>query len=961
MTQEFNPARNVYLDKDAQGTVIQLNHTHAPVLISGNTPQIVAGTYLNQFGELLGLASGQLKNLSLSPSTSVEQANVEYRFSLEKHQFDTATVAYYQTDLGLPVWQAGISVQLKLNPFRVLSAQSTRHPDLEVKAPSDKAVKKAEAINEEELARLLGINEKTESNFVPDPKSLKIENHSLVIYRYESAKRVALPASKDNKDRANQIKGFNTDLPTLTLPPANANIQDGHHYVCSKINFLLSGTPFGNLHWVVLVEVETLTVLYLRAFVDCVNGMVFEDDPVTTNGGPLPGSTSALLNPVRVSDVLPGLSAPVAGTQSLTGNNIQMSDAETPTIAMPTEPGGTDFDFDARTDNFAAVNAYYHTDKFFRLLDGMGFTQGSYFGLTTFPTIVDHRGHYGSTDGIEINAHCVGNSGGAGIARTTFMLADLGDTTNPLGIACDYRVVLHELGGHGTLYNHVSSANFGFSHSAGDSIAVVLNDPGSQATDRFQSFPWMYGAVARRHDRTPAGGWGWAGSIGLHPFDTTLDYLGYNNEQILSSTHFRLYQSIGGDSTDLPTKQFAARMTAYLILRAIATLTPSTNPSDASGFATALMAADLGDWTSENITGGAYSKVIRWAFEKQGLYQAAGTATPNNNAGDPPAVDVYFDDGRGGEYPYQPVWWACESIWNRLASDGGTTHQEPITNQTNYAYCVLKNRGSQNATNVVVKAYHANPAAGLSYPIDWFPMTTPQLSASDVPAGNGGVITVGPFEWTPTDVGHECLFMIVSATGDASNADNIATGDSIPEWRLVPNDNNIGQRNVYPIAGSGTSGLTDDFNQLTFQLKNPNRIQSSMEVRTQLPSFLVKRGWKINFTSRGGSAFPLQAGESRSVVMKLVPGADFSAADVNASPDKTIQLWGYAGGILVGGMSYVLDPNLKPFGKGHPGHPKECDHLGKELLKCVDWSELKVRGISVRSINVDIEIKRDCD
>ena len=48
------------------------------------------------------------------------------------------------------------------------------------------------------------------------------------------------------------------------------------------------------------------------------------------------------------------------------------------------------------------------------------------------------------------------------------MLADLGDTTNPIGIACDYRVVLHELGGHGVLYNHVS-ANFKFSHSAGDS------------------------------------------------------------------------------------------------------------------------------------------------------------------------------------------------------------------------------------------------------------------------------------------------------------------------------------------------------------------------------------------------------------------------------------------------------------------------------------------------------------
>jgi zinc metalloprotease ZmpB len=300
-----------------------------------------------------------------------------------------------------------------------------------------------------------------------------------------------------------------------------------------------------------------------------------------------------------------------------------------------------------------------------------------------------------------------------------------------------------------------------------------------------------------------------------------LDGGGYNNEQILSSTHFRIYQSIGGDSVDLPTKQFAARLTVYLILRAIASLTPATNPGNAAAWATALMSADLGDWVSENITGGAYSKVIRWAFEKQGLYQPAGTPTPNNNQGAPPAVDVYIDDGRAGEYQYQPNFWSCQNIWNRLHNDGGTTHEEPITNQTNYAYVKLKNRGSQNATNVVVKAFHANPAGGLSYPIDWFPMNTAQLAAADVPANNAAEITVGPFEWVPTHVGHECTFMIVSAMGDTSNVDNIAAGDSIPEWRVVPNDNNIGQRNVYPVSGGGASGLTADFNRLSFELKNP--------------------------------------------------------------------------------------------------------------------------------------------
>ena len=106
----------------------------------------------------------------------------------------------------------------------------------------------------------------------------------------------------------------------------------------------------------------------------------------------LPPARNATLNPIRVPAVLPGLAPPVAGTQSLAGDNVQLSDVEAPAIAAPTEPTGTDFNFNARTDNFAAVNAYYLSDKFFRLLDGMGFTRAGYFGSTTFPTPVDHRG-----------------------------------------------------------------------------------------------------------------------------------------------------------------------------------------------------------------------------------------------------------------------------------------------------------------------------------------------------------------------------------------------------------------------------------------------------------------------------------------------------------------------------------------------------------------------------------------
>ena len=271
----------------------------------------------------------------------------------------------------------------------------------------------------------------------------------------------------------------------------------------------------------------------------------------------------------------------------------------------------------------------------------------------------------------------------------------------------------------------------------------------------------------------------------------------------------------------------------------IASLTPSTNPSNAAGFATALINADLGDWTSEGLSGGAYGKVIRWSFEKQGLYQPAGTATPNNSTGAPPAVDVYIDDGRHGEYSYQPNHWSCQAIWNRRHADGLAAHEEPVVGVTNFAYVKIKNRGTQSATNVIVKAYHANPAAGLVYPNDWQPMTTAQLAAPNVAPNNAAEIVVGPFQWVPTQIGHECMFMVVSASGDPSNISNLTAFDSMPEWRLVPNDNNIGQRNVFPVAGGGgLKGLLLSLDKQNIRIKNPLLAPARMVVNVQLPKFL---------------------------------------------------------------------------------------------------------------------------
>ncbi len=193
---------------------------------------------------------------------------------------------------------------------------------------------------------------------------------------------------------------------------------------------------------------------------------------------------------------------------------------------------------------------------------------------------------------------------------------------------------------------------------------------------------------------------------------------------------------------------------------------------------TALLAADAGDWTSEGLAGGAYGKVIRWSFEKQGLFQATGAPTPVTTEGRPPAVDVYIDDGRHGEYQYQPVHWDNQNVWNRRYADNGTQHEDPWLNRANFAYVRVRNRGTATATGIVVKAYTTDPGAGLVWPTNWQAMTTAQLTAPDIPPG--GEITVGPFTWTPTNADHECLLMIASATGDPSNVSAFGPGSRSP-------------------------------------------------------------------------------------------------------------------------------------------------------------------------------------
>jgi zinc metalloprotease ZmpB len=898
MFEEFDARTKTKVIRTSDGTARLLSHTDKYVATKSQNPSLAAYEYLGRFGRLLGLRYEQLKNLSRSAEHEPIAARVEHRFLSEKRQFDISTVSYQQTCFGLPVWEAGISVTMKHNPLRVVGARSTQHPDLAVKRPNAMHIKRLKGLDVRALAKHLGLDGKAHSG------ALGINRKRLMIYQHDET-RLRHATARPSETGSGILSG----RPTLPLPSVHFSIRDGAHYVVSAVYFSFDFPPIRPLHWVALIEAETLSVLLLRPFIDNVTGLVFEADPVTLAGGPRPRAGNAALNRLRSTVTLPSLAPPVKGTQALRGSNVRLSDVVSPKVTPPTRPAGRDFKFNARTNNFAAVNAYYNCDRVFRLVEDLGFSVARYFPGTKFPSPVDHRGHYDKSHpkGDEINAHCAGNAEGTGIGYTCFSLADTHNLKKPIGIACDWRIVLHEILGHGILYNHIASPRFKFAHSAGDSFAAILNDPDSKARDRGATFPWLVGipkSAQRHHDRTAASGWGWAGAIARHPFDQDKDPGGYSNEQILSSTMFRFYCAIGGDSEDVAARHFAARMACHILLGAIQTLTPATSPPDAAHFASALMKADLADWPAEGVSGGAYQKVIRWAFEKQGQYQLAGTKRPNNKIGAPPPVDVYIEDGRRGEYQFQANYWNCKAIWNRRRKDGGASHEEPAAGVTNYAYVKIKNRGWETATKVVVRAFHSRPAAGRLFPDDWQPMKTAHLAAANVPPKSSAEIVVGPFEWVPSPAGHDCMLMVATATGDPSNVHNITVGDSMPDWRLVPHDNNIGLRGGGAAASAHPKRLLEKFADTSFRVKNPFNKPARIAIKAILPQFLRKRGWKLPFSDAGTAGFVLAPGAARDVSIELLAGRSFSSTDVAKEKRPDIEILVQADGIVIGGMSY---------------------------------------------------------
>jgi hypothetical protein len=507
-----------------------------------------------------------------------------------------------------------------------------------------------------------------------------------------------------------------------------------------------------------------------------------------------------------------------------------------------------------RTPAFAAFSGYergrahfdqYHLRPSFDTVAAYGLSPYGYFRFAAYPVHVRYRAPIirgPGKDGRTVNAQVVLDAPGTNLIGASqawnpallkspevrFALADLKRTSarrDALGLTADPRWSWHEYC-HVLLGAQTGRLEFHFAHSAGDAMAAIACDPRSELAHspwtRGYTFPWVY--LHRRHDRTVADGWGWCGrrhrpNRFIWP-DSNSRHKGYDSEQILSTSLFRLYRALGGDTLDAAggpddaARQRAADYALYLILRAIA-LMPAHNVGlleTPDQLVTTLVDADVATlpMTSgplQGRVGGWAHKVIRWAFEAQGLYATTDPDQIVETPGQPPLVDIFIQSQRrdsqgtlsnGG---YEPA----SLRWQGPGDKPWHASSDAIRILPFESRVTVRNRGSNAANGVRVSMWYTQRSATAPQPPNWRDTANPWVSLGSrgpVSVPPGGAVSLGLFGRPPVaSFGIRTWVLAIAhcvddpANTDASTALPTALATTRPSIvDLVAGDNNLGLR-----------------------------------------------------------------------------------------------------------------------------------------------------------------------
>ena len=696
------------------------------------------------------------------------------------------------------------------------------------------------------------------SSTLPLPESARIFSEALVALSERIADVFALPEEVSLVDVGISLPDGHTakeQAPIIfakTAPPTEYPRGDYSYEGTSYLLVMRANEKFP----------RGIEPLARRPLVTAADADVFVQDPISRKGAGYftklrPSRSWLVLDPERVN-------VPLGNLPPGAGANVQLVDPD------PNEPPKPNFRVTnarlvdpplaesnakqvaasvhehVRTNTFAAVNGFYHVGDLFSRMRRYGLPVDGYFKFIERPIDVRYRAGIipGAGDGRAVNAQVrwtLRPDGAKGTIEVRFALGDLDSAVGrlpankpsaaeraPLGVASDPRWCWHECC-HVLLTAAVGELELRFAHSAGDALAAILCDPDSElARDqagalanngpwRGVTFPWVL--IPRRHDRDVRDGWGWTGALNQRETYFTVpglsDKRGYWAEQILSSSLFRLYRAIGGDSQGLanglpaPAKAErgnAADYTAYLIMRTIQSLGPAavTPCSTANDFVSVMRKVDAAPANEPapagRYVGGAVQKVIQWAFERQGLYGLPVVGSPVSGPEELATVDLHIEDLRAKpDGPYSPVdllgtaWHADPNFLRVKSSIFPWIRKRKIR-------VAVQNRGVDPAIDTRVDVWVAVCPGGAipSYPdAAWKPLGSTTHTVPGAKDGEPGLRTFGTFAWTPP-AGPGTYAILAAATCDAdrSNIDKrtgypCATVKS-PTNILVACDNNLG-------------------------------------------------------------------------------------------------------------------------------------------------------------------------
>ncbi len=154
------------------------------------------------------------------------------------------------------------------------------------------------------------------------------------------------------------------------------------------------------------------------------------------------------------------------------------------------------------------------------------------------------------------------------------------------------------------------------------------------------------------------------------------------------------------------------------------------------------------------------------------------------------------------------------------------------------------------------------------------------------------------------------------------------------------------------IAGGGSGeALGESLHGAAFFAGNNFNKIADMELNLELPRVLAAKGWQIGFVGLPTGRFRLRPGEKRRIELSVTPGAAFTADDIRNSADRTIRVRLLGNGMIVGGMTYQIDPDRMGPSGGKPKPGAECQKAADRLLDCLKVSGgRKVKKVCIKKV-----------